>query len=179
MVLHAMRLAVLDLYGEAGLAEVAALVSADNRAATIDQAASPLGWYPERFLCEWHEAAWRGPGKREDAALCRVVDRRIDFGFGRVRKALLGIVGPEGVLRRAGELWKHDHTHGALTLTFDPEARVATGLLSDHLYCEVPIARRAAAEMFRYIVTLTRGVKTARETHGMQGKALAVRIAWE
>jgi hypothetical protein len=179
IVLHAMRLAVRDLWGEPGLAEIATLVSSDNRAATIDRPASPLEWYPERFLCEWHEAAWRGPAQMDDAELCRVIDRRVDLGFGRVRKALLGLVGPEGVMRRAGELWRHDHTHGTLAVTADATARTATGTLTDHLYFEIPIARRAAAETFRYIVQLSRGVKNARETHALHNKVLTMRLTWE
>jgi hypothetical protein len=179
IVLHAMHRAVHALYGEAGLGEVAAFVSADTRAATIERTASPLEWYPERFLCEWHEAAWHGPAKRDDASLCRLVDKRVDLGFSRVRKALLGLVGPEGVMRRAGELWRHDHTHGTLSVSCDAAAKTATGTLTDHVYCQIPIARLAATETFRYIVTLSRGVKAARATHGMQGKALTMRLSWE
>src|SRR5579871_4461221 len=112
IVLHAMRLAVIDMWGQAGLADVAARVSSDTRVQTAETGVSPLAWVPERFLVEWHDAVWNGPAKRDDDALRRTVDRRIQFGFGRVRKALLGLVGPVGVIRRAGELWRHDHTHG-------------------------------------------------------------------
>ncbi len=179
IVLHAMRLAVLDVFGDAGLAEVAPRVSADTCAQTVDASASPLAWVPERFLVEWHEAVWDGPARRDDAALCRVINRRLDFGFGRVRKALLGLVGPEGVTRRAGELWKHDHTHGVFAVTTGSDGKSAAGTLSEHVFCESPIARRALAETFRYIVHLSRGVKVARETHGLHGASLAIRVTWD
>lgn len=179
IVLHAMRLAVMDVWGEAGLADIAARVSEDNRIQTVEQPASPLAWVPERYLVEWHQAAWEGPAQHDDSALCRVINRRLDFGFGRVRKALLGLVGPEGVVRRAGELWKHDHTHGALTVNAEKEAKAVSGTLSDHLFCEVPIARRALTETFRYIVQLSRGVKRSKATHAMQGKSLFIRVTWE
>jgi len=179
IVLHAMRLAVLDVWGEAGIAQVASRVSADTRVQTVAASASPLAWVPERFLVEWHEAVWEGPADHDDAALCRVIHRRIDFGFGRVRKALLGLVGPEGVVRRAGELWKHDHTHGVFVVNIANDGRSVSGTLSDHVFCESPVARRALAETFRYIVQLSRGVKAARETHGLQGASLSIRVTWE
>jgi hypothetical protein len=177
IVLHAMRAAVLDLFGEAGLSDVAARVSADCRAQTVVAPASPLAWLPERYLVEWHQASWDGPAKRDDHTFCKIVNRRLDFGFGRIRRALLGLVGPEGVIRRAGELWKHDHTHG--TFVVESEGKSATGLLSDHAYCESPIARRALAETFRYIVQLSRGVKHAEEAHALQGKSVFIRITWQ
>jgi hypothetical protein len=179
IVLHAMRLAVLDVFGEDGLADVATRVSSDTRVQTVEASASPLAWVPERFLVEWHEAVLEGPAKRDDAALCRVINRRIDFGFGRVRKALLGLVGPEGVAKRATELWKHDHTHGVFALVIAKDSQSAAGTLSDHVFCASPIARRALAETFRYIVQLSRGVKVARETHGLQGDSLTIRVTWE
>lgn len=180
IVLHAMRLAVKDLWGEAGLKDVGGRVSSDTRAQTVEVAASPLAWVPERFLVEWHEAVWNGPAKRDDDALRRTVDRRIHFGFGRVRKALLGLVGPVGVIRRAGELWRHDHTHGTLAVSGGgDDGQVASATLSDHVYCEAPLARVAVAETFRYIVQLSRGVKKARETHVLQGGALLIRVTWE
>jgi hypothetical protein len=179
IVLHAMRLAVRDLWGEAGLADVAKRVSEDTRVQTVEVPVSPLAWVPERFLVEWHEATLLGPAKGDDEALCRTIDRRIDFGFGRVRKALLGLVGPEGVIRRAGELWKHDHTHGSLTVSVGHDGKSVSGTLSDHLFCQEPIARRALAETFRYIVHLSRGVKIARETHGLQGTSLFIRVTWD
>jgi hypothetical protein len=174
IVLHAMRLAVLDVWGEAGLADIAGRVSEDNRVQTVQQSASPLAWVPERFLVEWHQAAWEGPAQHDDSALCRVINRRLDFGFGRVRKG-----GPEGVVRRAGELWKHDHTHGSLAVHVEKDVNAVSGTLSDHLFCEVPIARRALTETFRYIVQLSRGVKKSKATHAMQGKSLFIRVTWE
>jgi hypothetical protein len=179
IILHAMRLAVLDLWGEPGLNDIAARISEENRKDTVDHAASPLEWLPERYLVEWHEASWNGPAKHDDEALCRVINRRLDYGFGRVRRALLGLVGPEGVIRRAGELWKHDHTHGSLAVKFDAKEQAVAGTLSDHLFCEVPIARRAITESLRYIVQLSRGVKKARATYAMRDKALNMTISWE
>jgi hypothetical protein len=179
IVLHAMRLAVLDVWGEAGLADVAPRISAENRRDTMDRSASPLEWLPERYLVEWHEAVWNGPARHDDEAFCRVINRRLDFGFGRVRRALLGLVGPEGVIKRSSELWKHDHTHGTLTASYETSKRTVTGTLSDHLFCEVPIARRALAETIRYVVQLSRGVKKARESHGLRDKALFISVSWE
>jgi hypothetical protein len=178
IVLHAMRLAVLDVWGEAGLADVARRVSEENRKQTVETLASPLAWLPERFLIEWHQATLAGPAKGDDAALCRTIDRRLDFGFGRVRKALLGLVGPEGVIRRASELWRHDHSHGTLAGSLTA-ARTLSATLTDHAYCDDPLARRALAETFRYIVQLSRGVKTAREAHGMHAGSLVIRVTWD
>lgn len=174
-----MRRAVLDLWGEAGLADIAARVSMDTRLQTVEAPASPLTWVPERFLTEWHEATWDGPARRDDAALCKTINRRLDLGFGRVRKALLSLLGPEEVIRRAGELWKHDHTHGTLVVHFEKGKKIGSATLTDHVFCESPIARRALAETFRYIIQLSRGVKTSRSSHALQGRSLAIRISWE
>jgi hypothetical protein len=173
-----MRHAVLDVWGEAGLAVVAAHVSADTRAQTVEASVSPLAWVPERFLIEWHEATWHHLARHDDAALCRTIDRRLDFGFGRVRKALLGLVGPEGVIRRAAELWRHDHTHGTLVMEVGKDGKSLTATLSDHAFCEHPIARRALAETFRYIGQLCRGVKEAKESHWLDDGAAVVRVSW-
>lgn len=174
-----MRRAVLDVWGQDGLLDVARRVSPDCRALTVDAEAEPLAWVPERYLVEWHEATWEGPAQRDDDALCRTINRRLDLGFGHVRKALLGLVGPEGVIRRAGELWKHDHTHGRLEVGYERGAKSVLGTLHDHVFCESAIARRAFAETMRYIIQLSRGVKTARASHGLQGRALTVRVSWD
>ncbi len=177
IILHAMRLAVIDVWGEAGLSVVAQHVSADTRAQSVEQPVQPLEWVPERFLVEWHQATWDGLARHDDAALCRTINRRLDFGFGRVRRALLGLVGPEGVIRRAGELWKHDHTHGTLSIEVG-EGQTLTATLTNHIFCQHPIARRALGETFRYIAQLCRGVKEAKETHALEGGSTVIRIAW-
>ncbi len=179
IVLHAMRLAVLDVWGEAGLAVVAAHVSKDTREQTVEAPLSPLAWVPERFLIEWHEATWKGLARHDEAALCRTIDRRIDFGFGRVRRALLSLVDPEGVIRRATELWKHDHTHGALSVTMGEDGHSVTATLSNHIFCKHRIARRAFAETIRYIANCCRGVKQAKETHSPEGADLVLHVSWQ
>jgi hypothetical protein len=178
-VLDAMRLAVLDVFGPAGLADVAPRLSADTRAQTLDAPASTLAWLPERFLVEWNHAVFEGPAKRDDAVFCRVIDRRVDLGFGRVRRTLLGLLGPADVARRGVDLWRRDHTHGTMRLEVDVAARAAQGTVSDHLFCDDPLSGRALAEALRHILQLSRGVRAARETHGPQGKALFIRVAWQ
>jgi hypothetical protein len=80
------RAAAVELYGKAGLRDIAARLPADARAALVDTAIITDLWLPERFIIAWHEAVWNGPAHGDEAEFRRYVRTVVDLGFGRVRR---------------------------------------------------------------------------------------------
>jgi hypothetical protein len=172
----AFRGAAEDLWGEAGLASLAAGLPPDAREETLGSVLLVDEWLPEAYVLAWYEAAWSGPAGRSDAQYCRFLDRMMDLGFGRVRKFLLAIITPEGMAKKAAELWRHDHTTGELSAT--TVGREATLTLRQHVYCTTPLARRSIAEIYRYAMSLTRAAGVT-ATHVLEADgSLQVKIRW-
>jgi hypothetical protein len=183
LILLTLRNAADELFGPEGLREIAARLPAEVRAAMIDAPPMALAWYPTSHVVDWWHAVVAGPG-RDDAAFRTFVDRSNELGFGRVRKTLLGFVGPAGLVARAAELWRHDHTAGTLevveALPGSPDG-VRGGVkaaLRDHPFVETDVARRGVTEALRYILSLARGVRGVEVTYGMEAGALVMRFVW-
>lgn len=176
---HTVREVAVKLWGPSSLESIARHLPDDVRKGTIDASHDSLEWQPESYVVAWNEAAWRGPCAEDDARFRTFVDCWTDQCFGRMRRALVGFLTPPSIVRRAPDLWRHDHTHGTLVATTRDEAvRSMTVTLSDHPYLATPVSRRAIAETFRRIVSMTR-VRDVRETHTLRSpRQLAVRISW-
>lgn len=121
------------------------------RIETVDPPVLASEWIPEEHVMAWYEAAW-AVSQRSDAEYCRFIDRMMDFGFGRVRKWLLNFAGVAGIAAKAPELWRHDHTSGELSITYQEGDVVLR--LREHVYTTTPLARRSIAEIYRYVVSL-------------------------
>ena len=179
IILHTFREAAIQTWGEASLLKIAEQLPDDARVATFDVIPAVLEWQPERYAMAWYEAAWAGPCRGDERAFAAFVDKSVDLSFGRVRRAMLAFITPVGLLHKASELWRHDHTHGTLAGELhETLPRQATCVLRDHPYVATNAPRRAAAEAFRHIVSLAR-VKNVRETHSVEGRALTVRLVWD
>ena len=101
----------------------------------------------------------------------------MDHGFGRVRKFLLGMATPATVGRKAGELWRHDHTHGEI-VTRSMSDRSFELRLIDHPYLETPLARSSIAEILRYAMSLA-NAKDVQGRHRLEDeRTLVVHIDW-
>lgn len=177
--LHGFRAAVVELWGDDGLRAVAARLPDDARAETVDANVLPVAWYPVRHTLAWDEAVWDGPAARDDAAFVAFLDKAIELGFGRMRRFFIRLQSPEQILARAPEMWRYQHSHGTLTAT--ATAQGATVVLRDHPFARHPLARRATAEVYRFIASLTqaRGKGEVRQTHGSEGPdSLVVRLTW-
>ncbi len=177
--LHGFRAAALALWGEEGLRTVAARLPDDARAATVDSIVLPVSWYAVRHTIAWEEAVWEGPAARDDATFHSFLDKGIELGFGRMRRFFIRLQSPEQIIHRAPEMWRYQHTHG--TLTAVAKGNGATILLRDHPFTRHPLARRATAEVYRFIASLTqaRGKGEVRQTHGSEGPdSLVVRLTW-
>lgn len=171
------REAAQHVYGPDGLASLAALLPEDVRRQTIENLVLSVGWYPERFVLAWYEALWMGPCRERRERFFAVLDRMMDFGFGRVRRSLLALANPSTIVVKAPALWRYDHTHGDLTVEAgEGAARVC---LRNHPYTDNPLACLAIAEIYRYCVALCRA-RDVTETHYRDNQgALVVRVRWD
>ena len=161
------------MWGDAGLREIGRILPEDVRAATVDNILVVGDWQPERYIMAWYEAVMSGPAKGDRAVFCAWIDHMMDFGFGTVRKLLLQLASPEQVASKAGELWRHDHTHGVLTTSGESSTYVFT--LRDHPYTTTLLGRLAVTEVYRYATSLTR-VKSAVARHALVGDELRVTV---
>ena len=120
----------------------------------------PEDWVPLEHVIAWCEESLRDA----DAATIRAfVAVMMNHGFGRVRRVLLQIATPHGVLRRATELWRDDFSDGRLVAyATSPNTAVAT--LYEHRFLESELLRAVVAESFRYVLELS-GAADAIEEH--------------
>ena len=154
------------LWGDAGIRDVSERLDAAARGAICDRIVHPLAWYPEASFRAWCEAVWDGPARRDDRALTAFIHRSVDHGWGWVHRALLRLATPGLLARRAPSIWKHDHTHGQLTVALDD--RRATVRIEGYPHPRSSIMRRGQAESLRYILTRSR-FSDVRGSHTVDG----------
>lgn len=169
----ATREATRDLFGMAGVEAVLATLSPDERALFTGP---PPKWVPEAAYIAWTHAVWRGPADRDRARLAAWADRVTDRGFGTARRMLMALASPWVIVRRAGALWRGEHSHGDLTTT--PLGSNGTRFeLRDSPWCADDVAASAISEAFRYILFRCR-VKWVTEEHGVTANVLRVDLRW-
>jgi hypothetical protein len=149
------RSAALELWGEPGLRDIAARVPRATREATIDAVTVADAMLPESYVLDWCLAAWEGPAGRSTQAYKGLLQRMMDHGFGRVRRALLTLASADQIIRKAAELWRHDHNTGDMRVV-SCEGNRALVTLGDHVYLETPLARTSVVEIIRYAAALGR-----------------------
>lgn len=178
-ILHSMNAAVLSLWGDEGLKDVAERLPDETRVATTGAALSTLRWYPTRYVLDWDVAKMAGPAREDEQAFRRSVCIAMDLGFGRVRRVFLSFATPTLLAERAASLWRHDHSHGVITV--DSSARDqgrARVTLGAHPFTTTALSRMAFAEVLRHVLSMSR-VRNVRETHALSGDALAVALTWD
>jgi hypothetical protein len=162
------------LWGDGGMADVAARMSAQDRDA-VHAPHLPL-WVRERALIAWNFALWEGPVDRKRERYEAWLHKMTDMSFGVVKRLVLSMASPEKVLTSAADLWKSDHTHGRMLGHCDGNRGTVT--LVDSPYVETPQGRAGIAEMLRYIMQLA-GAKGAIEKHALVPPGvLEVRLRW-
>jgi hypothetical protein len=166
--------ATRDLWGGPAVDEVMAAIDGDARA--VFGASVAPRWVAETIYMQWTQAVWDGPAKREAAALARWVDRLTDRGFGTARRMLMSLASPWVIVRRAGALWRTEHSHGELAAVPLVGSSVRFEL-RDHPFTSTEVIAAATSEAFRHIVYRCR-VRWATETHELDGGALLVEIRW-
>jgi hypothetical protein len=175
--LLAFRSAAIETWGELGWAEACSRLDAEAREALLARPIAPIAWVAERHMIALADAVFAGPAARCEHTYRAFVRNQVDMGFGRIRRFLLHLAPPERVLERAPELWRHDHTHGELLV--DVHHRQADVHLLDHDHATNEVARMTAAEIFRYVLSLTRAreVRAAYRTIG--DRSLEVQLQWD
>lgn len=176
--LTAFRNAALETFGATGVEELVAALDPATRARTFGASGPPPKWIPEADLIACAYVIWEGPAHRDRNAYNTFLRRQVDLGTGRVQRALLSLASARRVLDRAPSIWSSEHSHGVLEVEHHSDTSASVHL-RDHLYVETPQARATIAEVFRYIVGLTRADEVT-ETHALDGtSAVVVRLSWK
>ena len=175
--LVAFHAAVMRTYGEAGWTSVVENLGADARADLLPGGLlRGAGWVAEKHMMELASAIHEGPCDGDDGSYRRLLAVTIDQGFGRIRKLFVQLASPAMLLTRAPELWKHDHSHGSLKLEHEEGMAIIT--IEHPVLVSTRLGALTAAEMFRYIVTLTR-VQSVTEQHVQRrANVLDITIHW-
>ncbi len=176
--LLAFRSAALTLWGTAGWRDIVERLPPRTREVLVaDNLVVAVGWVPERYMLDLAEAVCAGPALGSHEAYREFVGHVIALGFGRVRRLLVQFAPPGAVLKRAPELWRHDHTHGELDVAI--EDRRAVVHMDHPVLTTTPLSRQTASEMFRSVLGLTRA-RDVVEEHGLEPDGrLKVVLRWQ
>lgn len=170
---NGLREATREVYGAAEVDRVLASLTDEQRASLQFE----REWVPVSLMEAWVAALLEGPGAHDRAAFRRCVDRGLDLGFGRVKKTLLAIATPHGIVRRASELWRGEFTEGRV-VAFSTSPTSASLTLHDHCTLASPLMREVVAETFRRALELA-GARDAVERHsGEPGSPLPILVSW-
>lgn len=177
MHLVAFKNAVVEKWKEPGWKLVVDGLPPDSREAICPAGiVSGAGWIAERHMVKLSEAIFNGPATSDYEIYRAHLKRVIELGFGRVRRVLVQFAHPHAVLRRAPELWKHDHSHGELTITIEDKSALA--IVTHEILTATQLSRFTAAEMFRAVLSLT-SAKEVKEEHGLDADGrLRVLFKW-
>jgi hypothetical protein len=170
------RAACEQIWGAAGLALVRNALPPDVRERT--GGARPLEkWTTVDDLIAWHKAVWNGPANHNERAFTPHIHATVDQGFGRVKRFLLSISTPRSLAPRVAALWRDEYSTGHLqaTLSDDPVVQLT---LTDHPYVHEPLMRFVIAEVFRYVMSMTR-VRKVSVAYGVRESSLVVTLRWE
>lgn len=171
----AFRSAALALWGRLGWEEVLRTLTPEAREQLFEQALSPVAWVPERLMMDLAEQVYDGPAARNQHSYRVFVRTMIEHGFGRIRRLFIRYATPELLLGRAPELWKHDHTHGELTVCVGRDQ--ATAMLHDHPHVTTELGRLTASETFKSALALTRA-RDVEMAYFHDEHALRVELNW-
>jgi hypothetical protein len=178
-IIRSLAAAVRDLWGEEALRTVVDRLPAETRAATSGVGFIPIDWYPTRHIMKWGAAILDGPAFGDEIAFTQCVSRSVELGFGLVQRAFLVIATPTRLAARAADLWRHEHTHGTLTIeTSDAAGGHARLALREHPFVGEPLARIAISEGIRTVLSLSRA-RNVRESHAVLGDALFITLHWD
>jgi hypothetical protein len=174
--LFGLKASAEEMWGPSVVGEIARRLPAEARRA-IEEIAMPSSWLPEDHILHWCRGVWEGPAQMDDFAFSAYLGRAAFHGWGRFRKALLGIATPDMLATRAPDLWRRDHTHGTVTTELITGGAITR--LSGGPYVKTEFSRLVIAETFRHIFRMTR-VKMVREKHALEPPdTLVIHWAWE
>lgn len=161
--------------GDEGFARVVAVLPPQTRERTIEQAVFSRDWVPTRHLIAWYQVIFEVAAGGDEARFLELCRFLIDDSFGRVRRVFLKLATVGIVAKQATSLWSDDHSHGQLTAQLGDRSLVLT-LVGTPIVHDA-LSRRATAEHYRHIVSLT-GCRDVKGTSDFDGERLVVHIAW-
>jgi hypothetical protein len=173
----AFRAAALEMWGPTSWDEVLDGLPRDSREALWQGGiVVATGWVAERHMVKLAEAVYQGPAHGSMEVYRNYIQKVIELGFGRVRRLLVQFAHPHTVLRRAPELWRHDHSHGELTIEI--EEKSALTVVTHDVLTATQLSRATCAEMFRAVLSLTKA-KEVKQEHGLDADGrLRVLLKW-
>ncbi len=122
-------------------------------------------------------AVWNGPAKRDEKIMTEHIHATVDQGFGRVKRFLLSMSDvPQPLAPRVVSLWREEYSTGRLEANF-VEAKSVHLTLSDHAYIDTSLMRYVIAEVFRYVVSLTKA-ENVTAVHAIRDSSLVVVLRW-
>lgn len=170
------RAACEQMWGAAGIDTISKELAEDVRERTAGLRPLPE-WIPLDDLIAWHMAVWNGPAKRDEPTMTRHARLTVDQGFGRVKRMLISVLTPELLASRVVALWRDEYSTGQLeTLSVAPQC-IQLGL-TDHAYVEIPLMRYIIAEVYRYVLSMTR-VHEVTVAHAVRDATLVVTLRWQ
>lgn len=170
------RAACEQMWGMAGIETICRDVPADVRERTAGLLPLPE-WIPLEDLIAWHMAVWHGLAKRDEPTMTRHARLTVDQGFGRVKRFMISMLSPESLAARVVALWRDEYSNGQLETLSVSEGCVQLAL-TDHAYVEIPLMRYIIAEVYRYVLSMTRAGNVT-GSHALQRGALVVTLRWE
>jgi serine/threonine protein kinase len=169
------------LWGDEGLNDIVARVDPETRADFLRVGAGDE-WIATRHVVDWCLRTFEGPCHHDRNRMVEYVDRVFDLSYGVIRRFVLRLADPVGVVPRLGGFWRHDHTAGEMTAKVDASNKGCTLRLVDSPYTELPHSRAGLAETYRYAFAQTRA-RGVTESHALErvgGKGtLVIRIRWQ
>lgn len=158
-----------------GVQSIAGELPADVRERTAGLRPLP-DWIPLEDLIAWHVAVWNGPAKRDEKVMMDHARRTVDQGFGRVKRLLISMATAQTLAPRVAALWNDEYSTGILEATL-LEPNSATLVLRDHPYVHHPLMRDVIAEVFRYVLSMSR-TKNVCAVHTVREERLVVVLRW-
>jgi hypothetical protein len=169
------RTASDQLWGEKGMQAITENLPPDVRERTAGLRPLP-DWIPLGDLIAWHVAAWNGPAQQDEKLMLAHARLTVDQGFGRVKRALISMATAHTLAPRVAALWGDEYSTGSLTTTaLQPKS--VTLVLHDHPYVDHPLMRTIIAEVFRYVLSLSRTKNVSNIHMTLQG-TLRVVLSW-
>jgi hypothetical protein len=169
------REACEEMWGPVGYGVIRDALPADVSDRTAGMRPLP-DWILLEDLIAWHVAVWDGPARRDEKIMTQHIHATVDQGFGRVKRFLLSMSTPHTLAPRVASLWRDEYSTGRLQAT-SLEDRSVQLTLSDHPYVEIPLMRYVIAEVFHYVVSLTKATDV-KAVHAVRDSSLVVVLRW-
>jgi hypothetical protein len=169
------RAACEKLWGQTGYERVCTDLPEDVRKRTAGLVPLP-DWIPVDDLVAWHLAVWNGITRKDERRFTEHVRATVDQGFGRVKRVLLSLATPHTLAPRVGPLWNDEYSTGVLQAA-NLEQHSVELRLRQHPYVEIPLMRSVIAEVYRYVLSLTRADNVT-AVHTVRDGALLVVLRW-